>query len=46
MRLDSNLHYGEDYNNAFWNVTRMVYGDSDPQIFNRFKMCLDVIDTN
>ncbi len=43
MRLDSTVHYGEDYNNAFWNGTQMVYGDGDGQIFNRFTMCLDVI---
>jgi Zn-dependent metalloprotease len=43
MRLDSTVHYGEQYNNAFWNGTQMVYGDGDGQIFNRFTMCLDVI---
>ena len=43
MRLDSTVHYGEEYNNAFWNGTQMVYGDGDGQIFNRFTMCLDVI---
>jgi Zn-dependent metalloprotease len=36
MRLDSSVHYGEGYNNAFWNGTQMVYGDGDGQIFNRF----------
>jgi Zn-dependent metalloprotease len=43
MRLDSTVHYGEDYNNAFWNGTQMVYGDGDGQIFNRFTISLDVI---
>jgi Zn-dependent metalloprotease len=43
MRLDSTVHYGEDYNNAFWNGTQMVYGDGDGQIFDRFTRCLDVI---
>src|SRR5919197_1204907 len=43
MRLDSTVHYGEEYNNAFWNGTQMVYGDGDGQIFNRFTISLDVI---
>ena len=43
MRLDSSVHYGEGYNNAFWNGTQMVYGDGDGQIFNRFTISLDVI---
>ena len=43
MRLDSSVHYGEDYNNAFWNGTQMVYGDGDGEIFDRFTKCLDVI---
>lgn len=43
MRLDSTVHYGEDYNNAFWNGTQMVYGDGDGDIFNRFTVSLDVI---
>lgn len=43
MRLDSSVHYGEDYNNAFWNGTQMVYGDGDGELFDRFTKCLDVI---
>jgi Zn-dependent metalloprotease len=43
MRLDSTVHYGEAYNNAFWNGTQMVYGDGDGQIFSRFTISLDVI---
>jgi Zn-dependent metalloprotease len=43
MRLDSTVHYGEGYNNAFWNGTQMVYGDGDGQIFGRFTISLDVI---
>jgi Zn-dependent metalloprotease len=43
MRLDSSVHYGEGYNNAFWNGTQMVYGDGDGEIFDRFTKCLDVI---
>jgi Zn-dependent metalloprotease len=43
MRLDSTVHYSEDYNNAFWNGTQMVYGDGDGEIFERFTKCIDVI---
>ncbi len=27
MRIDSTVHYGENYDNAFWDGTQMVYGD-------------------
>jgi Zn-dependent metalloprotease len=43
MKLDSTVHYGGDYNNAFWNGTQMVYGDGDGQIFERFTKCLEII---
>jgi len=43
MRLDSTVHYGEGYNNAFWNGTQMVYGDGDNEIFRRFTKCVDVV---
>ncbi len=43
MRLDSSVHYGENYDNAFWNGQQMVYGDGDGKIFGRFTAALDVI---
>jgi Zn-dependent metalloprotease len=43
MRLDSTVHYGESYDNAFWNGHQMVYGDGDGEIFRRFTRSLDVI---
>ena len=43
MRLDSTVHYGSNYQNAFWDGQQMVYGDGDGQIFNRFTVSLDVI---
>lgn len=43
LRLDSTVHYGRDYNNAFWNGRQMVYGDGDGDIFERFTKSLDVI---
>jgi Zn-dependent metalloprotease len=43
MRLDSTVHYGRSYDNAFWDGQQMVYGDGDGRIFGRFTQCLDVI---
>jgi Zn-dependent metalloprotease len=43
MRLDSTVHYGDQYDNAFWNSRQMVYGDGDGELFRRFTIALDVI---
>jgi Zn-dependent metalloprotease len=43
LRLDSTVHYSEQYDNAFWNGTQMVYGDGDGKIFQRFTKCIDVV---
>ncbi len=49
MRLDSTVHYGQGYDNAFWNGRQMVYGDGDEdlpeadRLFNRFTIALDII---
>lgn len=47
LRLDSTVHYGQEYDNAFWDGQQMVYGDGDQAgnqpIFDRFTKCLDVI---
>jgi Zn-dependent metalloprotease len=43
MKLNSTVHYGEDYNNTFWNGNQMVYGDGDGEIFQRFTKSIDVI---
>jgi Zn-dependent metalloprotease len=43
MALDATVHFGQAYNNAFWNSQQMVFGDGDGQIFNRFTISLDVI---
>ena len=43
MALDATVHFGQNYNNAFWNSTQMVFGDGDQQLFNRFTVALDVI---
>jgi Zn-dependent metalloprotease len=43
FRLDSTVHYGRNYDNAFWNGRQMVYGDGDGEVFRRFTVALDVI---
>jgi Zn-dependent metalloprotease len=43
MHLDATVHYGHDYDNAFWNGQQMVFGDGDGDLFNRFTASLDVI---
>jgi Zn-dependent metalloprotease len=43
MRIDSTVHYGVAYENAFWNGRQMVYGDGDGSIFRPFTCALDVI---
>ena len=42
MDLISSVHYGVDYNNAFWNSEQMTYGDGDKDIFNTFVL-IDVV---
>jgi len=41
--LRSTVHYGRNYNNAFWNGSQMVYGDGDGTIFTSLSGSLDVI---
>ena len=43
MKIFSTVHFGKDFNNAFWNGERMVFGDGDGKIFQRFTKCLEVI---
>jgi len=49
MELIGTVHYGKDYENAFWNGDQMVFGDGgeglppDQRIFNRFTVAVDVI---
>ncbi len=43
MRIDSTVHYGVNYDNAFWNGQQMVYGDGDNRLFRPFTKALDVI---
>ena len=43
LPLTGTVHYGTDYQNAFWNGEQMVFGDGDGEIFNRFTLALDVV---
>lgn len=43
LPLDATVHYGELYDNAFWNGERMVFGDGDGEVFRRFTLSLTVI---
>jgi len=43
LPLDGTVHFGRDYANAFWDGERMVYGDGDQEIFDRFTKSIDVI---
>jgi Zn-dependent metalloprotease len=43
MNLMGSVHYGQKYNNAFWNGHQMVFGDGDGVYFNRFTVSLDII---
>jgi Zn-dependent metalloprotease len=43
MRLDSSVHYGDNFDNALWNGSQMIYGDGDNEIFGRFTVAVDVI---
>lgn len=43
LPLLATVHYGQDYDNAFWDGDRMVFGDGDGVVFGRFTRSLDVI---
>ena len=43
LPLRATVHYGQDYDNAFWDGTQMVFGDGDGKVFGRFTASLDVI---
>ena len=43
LALNGSVHYGQDYDNAFWDGKRMVFGDGDGDLFNRFTISVDII---
>jgi Zn-dependent metalloprotease len=43
MPLEATVHYGDRYDNAFWDGERMVFGDGDGEVFRGFTQSLSVI---
>ncbi|RLV08636.1 peptidase M4 family protein [Streptomyces griseocarneus] len=43
LPLNATVHYGENYDNAFWDGSQMVFGDGDGQLFVDFTIPVDVI---
>ncbi len=43
LPLQGIVHYGQNYNNAFWDGQKMVFGDGDGVVFIGFTKALDVI---
>jgi Zn-dependent metalloprotease len=43
LPLNATVHYGTDYDNAFWDGTQMVFGDGDGEVFGRFTASISVI---
>ncbi len=43
LPLEATVHFGEAYDNAFWDGACMVFGDGDGQVFDRFTRSLSVI---
>ena len=37
------VHYEQNYDNAFWNGTQLVFGDGDGTVFGRFTTPVDVL---
>ena len=43
LPLEATVHYGDRYDNAFWDGRQMVFGDGDGEVFDRFTKSLSVI---
>ncbi|MGW1889018.1 M4 family metallopeptidase [Streptomyces sp. NPDC002004] len=43
LPLNASVHYGEKYDNAFWDGQQMVFGDGDGDLFLDFTIPVDVI---
>jgi hypothetical protein len=41
--LSVTVHYGQNYDNAFWDGTQLVFGDGDGEVFERFTKPMDVL---
>ena len=40
--LNATVHYGDEFNNAFWNGQQMVFGDGDGELFLSFTNPVDI----
>lgn len=43
MTLKSTVHFSENFDNAFWNGERMVFGDGDGVVFSNFTSDVSII---
>lgn len=43
LPLIGTVHYGQGYENAFWNGEQMVFGDGDGEVFQRFTRAIDIV---
>ncbi|MCW2926242.1 MAG: peptidase thermolysin [Thermoleophilia bacterium] len=43
MQMKSVVHFGNKYNNAYWDGEKMTYGDGDGKLFTSLSMGLDVV---
>ena len=43
LPLQATVHFGQAYDNAFWDGSQMVFGDGDGDLFHRFTVAVDVI---
>jgi Zn-dependent metalloprotease len=42
MPLNAYIHWGQDFNNAFWDGRSMKFGDGDQQLFKSFTSAIDI----
>lgn len=43
LPLAASVHYGREYDNAYWDGEQMVFGDGDGEVFGRFTASVSVI---
>ena len=43
LPLPATVHYGRDYDNAFWDGVQLVFGDGDGRVFARFTADVGVL---
>jgi len=43
LGLDSTVHFGRLFDNAFWDGRQLVFGDGDGEVFDRFTADVDII---